>query len=124
MMKARRTEAADRASSDSKLDEVKRFIRGNLSDPELSVEAVAQANYLSVRSVHKLFAEIGETPAAWVREQRLREAKRILSDPACGLSITEIAQRCGFSSIAQFSHIFRQTTGLTPTAYRESQRAG
>lgn len=123
MMKSRRTNEADRARPDSKLDAIKRFIRDHLSDPELSVEAVAQANYLSVRSVHKLFAEAGDTPAAWIREQRLREAKRILSDPASGLSITETAQRCGFSSIAQFSYIFRQSTGMTPTAYRASQRA-
>lgn len=123
MMKARRTEAAHGTQPDSKLDAIKRFIRNHLADPELSVEAVAQANYLSVRSVHKLFAETGETPAAWIRAQRLHEAKRILSDPACGLSITETAQRCGFNSIAQFSYIFKQSTGLTPTAYRESQRS-
>lgn len=123
MMKAQRAQLPGDAQADGKLDAIKQFIRNHLADPELSVDAVAQANYVSVRSLHKLFSETGDTPAAWIRAQRLHEAKRILSDPLCEPSITEIAQRCGFSSIAQFSHIFKQSTGLTPTAYRESQRS-
>ena len=99
MMKARRTEAAHGTQPDSKLDAIKRFIRNHLADPELSVEAVAQANYLSVRSVHKLFAETGETPAAWIRAQRLHEAKRAAAAVGRGARSAFAGIRSGFSQV-------------------------
>lgn len=122
MMKSRRGDAAAQ-QTEPRLETVKRYVRDHLTDLDLSVESVAQANYLSVRTLHKLFALTGETPAAWIRDQRLREAKRLLSEPATGISITEIAQRCGFSSIARFSFVFKQSTGLTPSEYRDLQRS-
>ena len=36
------------------------------------------------------------------------------------LSVTEISNRCGFSSISYFSRVFRQDTGMTPLQYKKS----
>ena len=37
------------------------------------------------------------------------------------LTVSEIAHRCGYSSVAHLSRSFRQMTGMTPTEYRERQ---
>jgi AraC-like DNA-binding protein len=34
--------------------------------------------------------------------------------------VADIAYECGFADAAQFARIFKQTTGMTPTSYRES----
>ena len=36
------------------------------------------------------------------------------------LSVTEISNRCGFSSISYFSRVFRQDTGMTPLQYKKA----
>lgn len=49
---------------------------------------------------------------------RLREAKRLLQQTA--LSVSEIAERCGFSGSNYFGDAFRRHTGTSPTDYRHS----
>lgn len=50
---------------------------------------------------------------------RVKEAQRLLSDPALdGVSILAIALDSGFGSKTSFNRIFRSMTGDTPTAYR------
>ena len=35
------------------------------------------------------------------------------------LSLSEVAEECGFSSISNFNRCFRQVTGISPSAYRK-----
>ncbi|MEX2605717.1 MAG: AraC family transcriptional regulator [Kiritimatiellia bacterium] len=51
-----------------------------------------------------------------VREVRVDAAKTLLPNPA--LSLTHIAERCGFNSLAYFSRSFKQMTGMPPSQYR------
>lgn len=62
------------------------------------------------------FKEIkGESPRQFLVRTRIDEARHLLGIGT--LSCTEIAYRCGFSSAAQFTAIFKRETGLTPKAY-------
>ena len=38
----------------------------------------------------------------------------------CGMSVTEIADRLGFSSQAHFTKVFKKEIGCSPTSYRRS----
>ena len=58
----------------------------------------------------------GRSVFAHVREARVGHAKTLLSTPS--LSLTEIAERCGFHSLSFFSRTFRACTGMAPSAYR------
>jgi AraC-like DNA-binding protein len=57
------------------------FIEARLSDPTLSPGAVAAANYISVRSLYKLFETQGQSVAGWIRQRRLERCRRDLLDP-------------------------------------------
>lgn len=48
--------------------------------------------------------------------QRIFLCEKLLADPA--LSITEVAMRAGFGSIATFNRIFKQYKQITPSEYR------
>lgn len=53
-----------------------------------------------------------------VASRRIAEAKTLLVNE--NLTITQIAERVGFSDYNYFTNVFRKTVGLTPTAYRKT----
>jgi transcriptional regulator GlxA family with amidase domain len=66
--------------------------------------------------VRHFAAATGATPAAWVRDQRIRRAEELLeSDRA---TIAAVARRCGFGSTDTLRRHFRRARGVTPESYR------
>jgi AraC family L-rhamnose operon regulatory protein RhaS len=60
------------------------------------------------------------TPAQYLVHCRVKAAARMLRETP-GASVTEIAYACGFSSSQHFATAFRQSTGMTPTQWREGR---
>jgi transcriptional regulator GlxA family with amidase domain len=57
---------------------------------------------------------------AWLAEQRILEAQRLLE--ATDLLVEDVASRCGFgSAVTLRSHLVRRC-GTTPSAYRRRYR--
>lgn len=85
-------------------------------DDELSVDRLAAAAQMSRRSFVRLFrSATGATPAAWIRERRLDEARRLLE--TTDLPIDRIAASCGFTPVT-FRQNFASAFGSTPSGYR------
>jgi AraC-like DNA-binding protein len=81
---------------------------------------IAAAHGLSVRHVHRLFHESGDTVAAAIRRGRLDRCRADLEDPSQrARSVTEIALRWGFNDSAHFSRAFKARFGLSPRAARK-----
>jgi AraC-like DNA-binding protein len=92
----------------------------HLGDPGLDPVAIARANHISVRYLHKLFHDEGTSVARWVRERRLGNCRRDLADPALApRGVQAIARRWGFDDPAHFSKVFKAAFGEPPSAYRE-----
>jgi AraC-like DNA-binding protein len=92
----------------------------HLADPGLDPVAIARANHISVRYLHKLFHDQGTSVARWVRERRLANCRRDLEDPALAQRGGHaIARRWGFEDPAHFSKIFKASFGEPPGAYRQ-----
>lgn len=85
--------------------------------PQVGIPQLARAAGCSVSSLHRLFRhDLGISPAAWLRRQRINLAKRQLR--AGDDDITAIARRLRFASSQQLATQFRQITGITPSEYR------
>ncbi|WP_330172483.1 AraC family transcriptional regulator [Streptomyces sp. NBC_01498] len=100
---------------------IQSFIRHHLQDPELTPGTIAAAHHISLRHLHTVFRTLGHhtSPAAWIRQQRLEQARRFLIDPAHRTTpVHHIAVRCGFTDPAVFSRTFRNAFGLPPRDYR------
>lgn len=96
-----------------------RYIDTHLSDPELSSTRVAKASGITSRYLSSLLKQKGLSFADYVRQKRLKIARRWLSSSKPGeLSIAEIAFRVGFKSPAHFSRIFKQAFDKGPREYR------
>ena len=66
------------------------------------------------RFFHK---EIGCSPYQYIIQQRVEKAKYLLKRRE--LSISEIAQQCGFNSHSQLDRHFRKLMGVTPKEYQK-----
>ena len=89
----------------------------NLDDPGLSVSSIARLHQVSVRYVHNVFGEAGITPAAYIRQERLTRAARLL-ESSPGLGVMDVAVRCGFTDVTTFTRAFKRRYGLPPGRWR------
>ncbi|MET3987904.1 helix-turn-helix domain-containing protein [Streptomyces sp. PvR034] len=95
------------------------FIEENLGNPELSPGLIAAAHQMSLRQLHRLFAQENVTVAAFVRRRRLERCCHDLADPAlASRAIHAIAARWGFQRPADFTRVFRAAHGVPPSEYR------
>ena len=75
----------------------------------------------STQTLHaRCIERTGHTPGELIKREKIATAKRLLSDPR--LSIGQIAERCGYEQQSNFSNFFRRETGLSPRAWRQSER--
>jgi AraC-like DNA-binding protein len=58
----------------------------------------------------------------FINSYRIAEAKRLLDNPSTDENVLTIAFSAGFQSKAVFNRVFKEQTGLTPTAYRSRQK--
>ena len=94
------------------------YIEHHLQEP-LTVEILAEALGLSPTYLSTLFKkETGVAVSEYIRRQRIDTAKTLLQYTE--FSCLEIAEYLCFSSDSHFSRIFRQYTGMTPTAFRKA----
>lgn len=84
---------------------------------------VAERVGTNERRLSEIFRrQLGTTVFAWVREARLREARRLLTDTP--MDVQEVARAVGFRGAGNFTTAFRERHGVTPSRYREEWRAG
>ncbi|KAA6215738.1 helix-turn-helix domain-containing protein [Streptomyces filamentosus] len=107
------------------LERVKEHILRNLGDPGLSPSTIAEAHFMSVRYLHRLFQLEDLTVGGWIRTQRLERCRRELLRPrAAQAGVAAIAQRWGFVSPSHFSRVFRAAYGTTPREWQLQGRSG
>lgn len=96
------------------LARIEAYVRRRLADDRLDPETIASENSISLRYLHDLFKDTGQTVAQWVRDLRLQTAYEQLTGASAAHSIAQIAYACGFSDQTQFSHAFKRRYGASP----------
>lgn len=100
------------------LENAMRLIGNEYSDPMLTNARIAEVCQISEVYLRKLFSRhLSTSPRQYIIDVRLQKAKQLLTEGA--LSITEIAERCGFSNLYHFCRIFKAHIGITPSEYRK-----
>jgi AraC-like DNA-binding protein len=93
------------------------YIDAHLPDAELGPDEIANAAHVSRASLYRLLAAEGGIRAVLLT-RRLDEALRLmLADQKDDRSFTDIARRCGFGGMSQFSRAFRARFGTSPRRY-------
>ena len=85
----------------------------------MDVGTVAKTLGVSREYLSRRFSrELGCSPAAWQREQRLHHATLLLKS---GTSVGEVATSCGFATTSHFTHTFKAHYGETPSRYQSAE---
>jgi AraC family transcriptional activator of tynA and feaB len=91
-----------------------------LTDPDLSPAALARELKVSVRTLHRAFAEAEESVATYIRRRRLEQARLELATPVGRPSLSELAAHWRFTDSSHFIRAFKKEYGQTPTEYARS----
>jgi AraC-like DNA-binding protein len=111
--------AAGRGARAARMHAIKADIGERLGDQGLSVGSVARRQRVTPRYVQRLFEADGTTFSEFVRDRRLENAHRCLTDPRRRAeSVTTIALECGFADLSYFVRAFRRRFGATPSDVR------
>lgn len=87
-----------------------------------SVQFTGVAGYASALGVspnhlnRAVKAETGRSASVWIDNARVSLARELLLDRS--MSMSEIAERLGFSEASYFSRFFRKVTGVSPSEFR------
>lgn len=94
------------------------FIRKNANDCNFRIDKMTEYFHISGTHLRRIFrSEIGVSPSEYLASIRLDSAKNLLlTHPE--LTIGEISENCGYSSIYYFSTMFRKIVGMTPSEFR------
>lgn len=98
---------------------IKTYIESHLGDPDLDAGRVAAAHHISASYLQKLFAAESLSVAAYIRQRRLEQCRRELSDPTQQhRAAAAIAARWGLQDPSHFSRLFKSAYGITAGEYR------
>lgn len=99
---------------------VRRYIDLHFKEP-LTLEQLAEEGHMNKFYLsHAFKKEYGLSPINYMISKRIDESKYLLAET--DLSMSQIAQLLGFSSLSYFSQVFHRTQDITPKEYRQSQR--
>jgi AraC family transcriptional regulator len=101
----------------SRINDVLQLIHADISAPLLARDLAKIAAY-SEQHFHRVFKRVvGETVNVYIRRTRLEHAaNQLMFDQQS--KVINIAEKCGFSSLASFSHAFKEVFKTTPAKWR------
>ena len=95
------------------------YINKNLAK-QITLDDIAHAASMSRSYVSSYFKLVtGVSPYDYLLTARVEKAIYFLKKTE--LSVTEIAQKCGFGSLSSFNKTFKKSLGVTPREYRLGQ---
>lgn len=91
-------------------------------DPDITMPKLAKRMNMSKEELSQVInRELHLNFNAFINQYRIEEAKRKLRDPKENqFVILKIALDVGFNSKSSFNAVFKKTTGMSPTEYREN----
>ena len=108
-----------KAEDDALLKRVMKFIEENIADADIGVGDLAAAAAVSRSGLQrKLKQTMGITPQELLSEARIKRACQLLQQT--DKPVAEIAYACGFNDPKYFSRCFKQSTGKSPSEFKNT----
>lgn len=101
------------------VDNIIEYLETNFSEPNISVEMIADRVELSVNYVRAIFKEATDKSISdYLLELRIKKAKELLLSTE--YTAKEISQMVGYPAARYFYVVFKKITGMTADSYRKS----
>ena len=103
--------------AESITDKIEGYVHLHFSEP-IGRNKIADELGLTPEYVSKLYKkETGNSLTDYISQYRVEQAKILLEKG--NLTISEVADKCGFENFTYFSTIFKKYTGITPNQYKK-----
>ena len=103
---------------DNKISDILKYIKEHYSE-NISLDNICFLFGTNKTTLCRNFKnECGTTILNYINQLKIKDAKRCLREQK--LSITEISENLGFSSIHYFCRLFKKHTGLSPKEYKKT----
>lgn len=98
------------------IDRIKKYVDDHFSDCGFSLDAVSRELSYNKKYISTLFKKhIGIGVAEYVNTVRIQNACTMIKQGF--VSVSDIAEKCGYSDVHYFSKIFKAKMGIVPTQY-------
>lgn len=105
------------------LNKVIEYIDANLTNPQLSVEALSKWVGMSRGSLYSKMLEItGETPVEFIRSVKLERAAVLLEKS--DMNVAQVSYSVGFATPNYFARAFKSKYNIRPSDYINLKRGG
>ncbi|MCG7537178.1 ATP-binding protein [Pseudoalteromonas sp. OOF1S-7] len=102
------------------IEQLEQWLAAHYADQSLTIKAILPTVAMSERQLQRKFkALLGQTFSEYVKKFRLNKGAEMLSD---GMSVTQVAFECGFSSQSYFSLCFKAQYGIAPSQFHPQSR--
>lgn len=96
---------------------VKSYVDKNFSDPDISLNEVADKLFVSESYISRLYKkELGKTFNEYLTGLRIQKAKEYLRYPYS--KVYEVSEKVGYKTQHYFSRVFKAEVGMTPIEYK------
>jgi AraC-like DNA-binding protein len=100
-----------------KNNEIIEYVRANCFDPTISLQSIAEHFGLSAKFISTMFnKKLNIGYVEFLHNKRMELAMELLKN-SC-VTIDEVCEKCGYSSILTFRRHFLNATGLNPSDYQ------
>lgn len=95
---------------------IKDYIDAHYTEPDLSLQVVADHFNYSVAYISRIFSEYGQfNYLEYISAKRVELAKKLMRTTS--LSVKDVAARCGIDSMVTFRRVFKKYAGVLPSEY-------
>lgn len=109
--------AAQDLIAQTPVDQAMRHMEDHLGDENCLADAAKAAGVTSQHLIKCFRAQLGVTPGRYLWQLRIERATGFLMHS--GMTVSEVASRCGFKTVFHFSRMFREVNGKSPRDFRK-----
>jgi len=93
------------------------YIQAHFTEYDISIEKVADIFNVSTTRVRQTVLDhTGQMYKEYLIALRIDYAKKLLLES--DLPVSDVCNKCGYSSLSYFVKLFKKNTGTVPTAYK------
>lgn len=105
-----------------KVREIMNTLSARFSDTEIDIQKILTDSGYAEDYIRSQFKKIsGSTPTEFLTKIRMRNACHLIDTYKTAMSLSEIAEKCGYTDYVYFSRRFKQIMGMSPKRYKDMQ---
>ena len=106
--------------NDTRIGTVIKYIKDNLTNKDINVEALAKKAHMSTSHFHKQFKNtLGISPIDYINSQKIKFSKKLIKE-STDFRMSEIAFKSGFNNTSYFNRQFKKMEMMTPQQFKKS----